>query len=52
MKYFIDENRINSGIHILKRQVAFKSATDDAVADLRIDTQTDAMIITHNKKVH
>ena len=53
MKCFIDENKINSGIQILKRQVAFESAADDAVANLCIDTQTDAKIIKiiHNKQV-
>ena len=52
MKYFIDDHQINSGIQILKRQVVFESATDDAVAELCIvDTPTDAKIITHNKKV-
>ena len=55
MKYFIDKNRVNSGIQILKRQVVFESAAEsgDAVANLRIvDTQADAKFITHNKKVY
>ena len=58
MKYFIDKNRVNSGIQILKRQVVFESAAesgsaDDAVANLRIvDTQADAKFITHSKKVY
>ena len=54
MKYFIDENHINSGIKILKRQVVFKPSTDDAAADLCIvDTQADGKIIKIllNKKV-
>ena len=50
MKYFIDEHQISSGIQVLKRQVVFESASNDAVAVLR--TQTDAKIITLNKKVH
>ena len=48
MKYFIDGHQINSGIQLLKRQVIFKPATDDAVrvANLRIvDTQADGNII-------
>ena len=54
MKYFKDENQINSAMQILKRQVVFKPPTDDAVADLRmVDTQADGKIIKliHNKKV-
>ena len=53
MKYFIDEHQINSGVQILKRQVAFVAPSNNPVANLHTDTQADAKIIKiiHNKQV-